>query len=117
MQAMMILRMAGVSMPPQLIREPYERGYRGPEPIGVSVSAHGPGVKAPTAATVYFWETFFGGFYGVTVNGIDASVFSQTSASVPWLPPLDRRSILNVSTGVSSVFKFIFVRPKSRDGS
>src|ERR1700680_4637553 len=43
---MMILRTAGVSIPPQLMRGPYEPGYRDREPILVSVSAAGPGVKA-----------------------------------------------------------------------
>ena len=44
---MMMLRIAGVSIPPQLMRGPEEPGYRGREPIVVSVSAAGLGVKAP----------------------------------------------------------------------
>jgi hypothetical protein len=56
-------------------------------------------------------------FHDRTVNGIDASVVSQTSANVPRLPPSDLNSILNVSTGFESVFKFILVRPKSREAS
>jgi len=44
-QAIMILRMAGVSIPPQLMREPDDRGYRGNDPIIVSVSAERLGVK------------------------------------------------------------------------
>lgn len=43
---MMILRTAGVSIPPQLMRGPYEPGYRDREPIVVSVSAARPVVKA-----------------------------------------------------------------------
>src|SRR5882762_4475718 len=43
---MTMLRIAGVSIPPQLMREPYDRGYRGIEPIVSSVSANEPGVKA-----------------------------------------------------------------------
>lgn len=44
-QAMMMLRIAGVSIPPQLMRGPYDPGYREREPIRVSVSAARPGVK------------------------------------------------------------------------
>ena len=43
---MMMLRIAGVNMPPQLMRGPEEPGYRGREPILVSVSAARPVVKA-----------------------------------------------------------------------
>jgi hypothetical protein len=42
---MMMLRMAGVSIPPQLMREPKEPGYREREPILVSVSGARPVVK------------------------------------------------------------------------
>ena len=129
MQTIMMLRMAGVSIPPQLMREPYDRGYRGPEPIVVSVSAGGLGVKAPRWRRRFLWALFTDrvarrralpnhrSLYGTTVNGIEASVVSQSSASVPLLPPSERKSILNVSTGAASVFRFIFVRPKSRDES
>jgi hypothetical protein len=55
--------------------------------------------------------------YWATVNGIDASVVSQSSASVPLLPPSDLNSILKVSTGTVSIFTFIFVRPKSLEES
>src|SRR5580693_9928396 len=44
-QAMMMLRIAGVSIPPQLMRGPYDPGYREREPSRVSVSAARPGVK------------------------------------------------------------------------
>ena len=43
-QIIMILRMPGVSIPPQLTREP-EPGYREREPIHVSLCACAPGVK------------------------------------------------------------------------
>ena len=41
-----MLRIAGVSIPPQLTRGPNEPGYREREPILVSVSAGTPRVKA-----------------------------------------------------------------------
>jgi hypothetical protein len=44
--AMMMLRIAGVSIPPQLMRGPKEPGYREREPIAVSVSAAKRLVKA-----------------------------------------------------------------------
>lgn len=43
---MTMLRMAGVSIPPQLTRGPNEPGYREREPIPQSVSALKPRVKA-----------------------------------------------------------------------
>jgi len=50
---------------------------------------------------------------GNAVNAIDASVRSQSNASVPLLPPSALRSTRNVSTGSESVRRFIRVRPKS----
>jgi hypothetical protein len=50
-QAMTILRIAGVSIPPQLMREP-ERGYRGKEPIVLSVSRTGRESKYPWDVSV-----------------------------------------------------------------
>src|SRR5579864_3143891 len=55
-QAMMILRIAGVSIPPQLMRGPNDPGYREREPIRVSVSAARPGVKAWTADALHRQE-------------------------------------------------------------
>ena len=50
----------------------------------------------------------------ITVNGIDASVFSHSKANVPWFAEPGRNSILKVSTVEASFFTSIFVRPKSR---
>ena len=53
--------------------------------------------------------------HGSTVNGIDASVCSQTSAAL-YFPPSARRSTRNVSTGSGIARRFIRVRPKSSPG-
>lgn len=51
--------------------------------------------------------------YGTTVNGNDASVCSQMSATRPLLPPSPRISKVRLSTGASRCFRSILRRPMS----